>query len=334
MFAVDPTKAAIYAVEGSAGPVGVTVLRAGEMRLPEGTVQDGAVRNQAAFIRTLQKLRAARHIRSNDMTLSVGSGAVLSRRLELPAARPRELGQMVVNEMIQVVGEASDFVYEYARNDEPGRDKTQPVTVWAYAMPRAMVDTYYSVFRNGHFKPVALDIHANCIEKLVTGAAVNGQGWGDQSVLFIQIENEGLEIHLFSEGRRVFSRFSPVSAEELLSSLQQLRGEREPAVPDELDIAAAASDRNPLLAEIVHRYVGRLADEIGKMSQFQLRRNSLNPVGHAYLYGGLARISGIGPALAQSTGIPAETVQAISGVKMAQAPVAPYLNAIGALIRL
>lgn len=334
MIAVDLNGAGICAVEGRAGKNGVNVVRAEEVALPGGTEENGNILNEVAFAMALQKLRVNMGFRSRTVAMTIGSSAVLSRKLELPTARPREFGRMVANEMMQVVGDAADFVYEYALSGEqPGGG--QSVSVWAYAMPNSMADSYYNIFRNLRYRPAALDIHGNCMEKLLAGSQVNGADIHAKPVLFVQIEADGLEIHLFSKGRREFSHITPVSAEKLLVALGSFAtgaDQKSRSLP-EYDLGADSVRKDAVVTEISHRYVGSIADEIVKMVQFQLRRNSLDPVAQIFLYGRLSQIKGIEQALSAVTGIRTDVVRSVSRVH-AKMPVAPYLNAIGALIRL
>ncbi len=57
-FSVDVSDQFLYAVEGNVSGGIVTVVNSGEMRLPEGTVEDGIVKNHAAFVMALNKLHA------------------------------------------------------------------------------------------------------------------------------------------------------------------------------------------------------------------------------------------------------------------------------------
>lgn len=334
-FSVDVSDQFLYAVEGNVSGGIVTVVNSGEMRLPEGTVEDGIVKNHAAFVMALNKLHALKNFRSTSMVMTINSSFILSRRLELPPARPRELSLMVRNEMLQVVNDTTEFVYEYSLASDEVKTKSSISSVWAYAISKETVDEYYSIFRNVRFKPVALDIHANSVEKLFLGAKINDTDIGGKSTLFVGIEHDAAEIHLFSERQRAFSRLAPVSSEEFRLVVENAGlGNTESHSLSGLDITADKIRLDSILSGAAHQYVNQLAEELQKMNQFQLRRNSANPISYVYLYGSLSKIKGLEDALSLTTGLPVQTVRSISKVKAGDIDVAGYANAIGALIRL
>ncbi|ADU26370.1 pilus assembly protein PilM [Ethanoligenens harbinense] len=335
LFSVDVSSQFLYAVEGNANGGTVTVVNSGKMRLPEGTVEDGIVRNHAAFVMALSKLHALKNFRSTNMVMTISSSSILSRRLELPPAKPRELTLMVRNELQQVVSDTTDFVYEYSLTGDDAKAKSSINNVWAYAIPKETVDEYYSIFRSVRFKPVALDTHANSVEKLFLGENINGTAVGGKSALFVGIEHDTAEIHLFSEGQRAFSRLAPVSSEEFRLVVENAGlGNTESHSLSGLDITADEIRLDSILSGAARQYVGQLAEELQKMNQFQLRRNSANPVACVYLYGSLSEIKGLEDALGTTTGLPVQTVRSVSKVKAGDINIAEYANAIGALIRL
>ncbi len=269
------------------------------------------------------------------MVMTISSSSILSRRLELPPAKPRELTLMVRNEMQQVVGDTTEFVYEYSLAGDDVKAKSPINSVWAYAIPKETVDEYYSIFRNVRFKPVALDTHANSVEKLFLGADINGTAFGGKSALFVDIEHDTAEIHLFSEGQRAFSRLAPISSEEFRLVVENAGlGNTESHSLSGLDITADEIRLDSILNSAAHQYINQLVEELQKMNQFQLRRNSANPVAYIYLYGSLSEIRGLEDALSTAMGLPVQTVRSVSRVKAGDINTAVYTNAIGALIRL
>jgi type IV pilus assembly protein PilM len=104
---------------------------------------------------------------------------------------------------------------------------------------------------------------------------------------------------------------------------------------DVLDISPEALAKDSILADAAHLYTGRLAEELLKMVQFQMMRNSLMAVNCVYIFGSFSSVKGLADNLSQSLACPVETIESISKVKIdANARLAKYINAIGALIRL
>lgn len=239
---------------------------------------------------------------------------------------------MARNEMLQIVGNAEDYVYDCSSIAEGVQSDI--CVVWAYAVPQDMVEGYLQALSGAGFKPMALDVHANSIEKLFLHASVNG-GIPGRALLFVELEEVGLDIHLFAGGERAFSRFSPVSASELGILLKNAGLYTQENAPlGGVNLADKAIDNDSILCDATQRYFASLAEELRKIIQFQQRRNASDPVSGIYIYGGLAHVNGMDVGLGEALGLPVEVVKTVSNVN-APAGFAPanYINALGALIR-
>ena len=358
LISIDICSNMVYIVEGSVSNGIVDIHKCDAVDLPPGTVDDGDIKNHAALVMTISKLLSARSYKSSTAVLTFTSNSVLSRRLELPPAKPREISSMVHNQMVQSVNDPTDYVFEYSYANAT-QEKDKPMGVWAYALEKNFVDKYYSVFKGLKCRPAALDIHCNCVEKLLLGSKVNGSSLNDKSVLLVDIEREFVEIHLLCGGERAFSRISPVSVSEFLLIAENLgysnfkSGKTTPGDSgvisqagengtkseinafDTLDISPEELQKDSILAETTRKYTGRLVDELLKMVQFQLRRDSSSPISCVYTYGNFSGIKGLSANISTALACPVEIITAISTVKIgAHVFFAKYINAIGALIRL
>ncbi len=357
LLSIDICSDIVYLAEGSVTNGIVSISKCDEAKLPVGTVEDGDIKNHTALVTTISKLLTARSYKAGSAVLTFTSSSVFSRRLDLPNAKPREISAMVQNQMVQSVNDPTEYVFEYSYSDSTlTKDKT--VGVWAYALDKDFVEKYFAVFKGLKFRPAALDIHCNCIEKLLLGANVNGCDLKGNSVLLVDIEHEFVEIHLLSGGERAFSRISPVSVSEFLmiaenlgygsitasdessgnyeafTKSEQKESNSNDTAANALDISPEALLNDSILADAAHQYTGRLADELQKMVQFQLRRDSSSPVSLVYVYGTFSGLKGLCANLSPSLTCPVETINNISNVKIkANVKLAKYINAIGALIR-
>lgn len=345
LVSIDVTDQALYlaagtvdagaADAGAAGAATVKVAKLASLGLPESAVRDGIVKDPGAVAAGLRRLLDAQQIRSGPAVCTIAGGALLARRLELPASKPRELALMVRSEMLRMAGTGGDYVYEYASVREKAAPGVGTVSVWAYALPRQAVDEYRALLKGQRLKPLALDAHQNSIEKLLAGREINGRAVGRRSALFAGVEETGLEVHLFSDGQRAFSRSAPVSA----AGLPKIAAGAGP-FPDSadfwkgLDFTPGRAAGGPLFAEALRGYLGGIAEELRRMIRFQLRRDAANPVSAIFLYGAVPQAKGLDAALSSALGVPAETIRSMAGVEAGGRDILQYLNAIGALIRL
>lgn len=333
LLATDIGSGNIYFVEGAYKAGMIEIVRNAEARLLPGTVVDGSIKNYASVIMLINKLLVTGRFNSSSSVITFNSSSLLSRRLELPMSKPRELAAMVKTEMVQMANETSEIVVEYSIIKEVAQ-RTPYVNIWAYAINKDLVDEYYSLYKNLRLKPISLEVHPNSVEKLFTDSEINGEDLNEKSVLFGDIGASTIEIHLFSDNERAFSRITPLKASEfeaMLSNMSYNKGEN---AFETLDVTPAVLKEDNTLAEIVGQYFNHMADEFQKMIQFQLRRDSLDPVTKIYLYGGMSNINGIAEYVTSLLGIEVQVISSVSKVKCSsKVKIANYINAIGALIR-
>lgn len=365
LISIDISGDVVYITEGTATPTAIEAHKCDEARLPEGTIQDGDIKNHASLVMTITKLLNSHSYKSTSAVITFTSEALISRKLSLPPGKPSETSAMVRSQMMQAVSDAGDYVFEYSYAS-PVQQKNKACDVWAYGLDKAIVEKYYDVLKSIHLRPVALDIHANCIEKLIYGNRINNAVVTGRSTLFVDIERNYIEIHLFNGYERAFSRVSPVSASEFLLVASNL-GYGRPAVnqsvlarrllllsPDggkkenvtsmnynTIDISPEFLEKDTILAEAAQKYTSHVADELMKMVQFQMMRNSSMPVGCVYIYGGFSVVKGLDQQLSQLLNCQVEVIRSLSKVKidtgarlLPNANIEKYINAIGALIRL
>jgi type IV pilus assembly protein PilM len=287
LLAIDIGSSNIYFVEGAYKSGIIEIVNTAESKLLPNTVVDGSVKDYASMVMLINKLLNTRNFKATSSVITFNSSSLLSRRLELPMSKPRELAAMVKNEMIQMANESGEIAVEYSIIKEV-LQKNPYVNIWAYAINKDLVDEYYTLYRNLRLKPMALDVHPNSVEKLFTDAQVNGTNLKEKSVLFGDIGANTIEIHLFSDNERAFSRITPLQASEFESMLSNMGYKKGENALETLDITPSKLKEDNILADIVGQYFNRMADEFQKMIQFQLRRDSLHPVTHIYLYGGMS----------------------------------------------
>lgn len=358
LISIDVSGEMLYLVEGNAGANSVSVHKCSEARLPEGTIENGVIKNHAGLVSAITKLINTHNYRSPSAVATFTSSSVILRKISVPPGKPNEIASMVRNQMAQAFGESADYVFEYTfASAAPPKDKV--CDVWVYAVEKDTVDKFYSIFKSLKLRPVALDIHSNCVEKLLFGSRVNGVSLEGRSTLFVDIERDYIEVHLFSGYERGFSRIAPVSAKEFLrvassrgygmhddnmSLIERRLFALSPSGTinrmsmisyDALDVTADTLAKDSVLAEAANTYIGEISDELVKMVQFQMMRDSSMPVSCIYIYGSFSEVRGLAGSLSQALSCPVERISSVSKVNAGRSVhVGKYINALGALIRI
>ncbi len=237
---------------------------------------------------------------------------------------------------------ASPAANQVAGPDKPearSDDQAPKLHIRASALQTDCVSAYHKLLRVCKLKPIALDIHPNSLAKLLRRRAVNDRPLRDgYNVMFLDIGAVTSTVYVYNSGEIVLSRIFPVGGSEIERTIANIN---EGKPPDQVfdiknvDLTPGQFSNDDLLARPVRGLVASLSDGIQRIQQFLSGRSQGGRVELIYIYGRTATIKGLAELLTDTVNVPVELVKAISHIHIpSKAPLAPFMNAIGALIRL
>lgn len=332
MLAIDIGSKKVCVVEGFCRGSGVTVTDWGEREYKTEAVVNGELRDPSTVSFLIHEITETHKMKSKKAVISVNSSEIISRDFKLPQVKLAELTVIVGSEMGRVVGSDSGYVTDFVIQDvtEDGY-----YSVMAYALPRSMVEGYYMLLRELRLTPVALDVHANAIEKLLTGAAVNGIPQGEGNTIIADIGYSRIVFHGFTGGVCRFSRTEISPVQEFVREMESIsRSEMTLDRMQQLDLSPDYEHESTLTADTCRYFISRLSDEIQRYSQYLMINSSEKSVGQVYLCGGVASVKGLSTALSHALKIAAEPLSSVSRVSLPKGcSLSKVCNAVGALIR-
>ncbi|HEX2937769.1 MAG TPA: hypothetical protein VHO66_02515, partial [Ruminiclostridium sp.] len=127
----------------------------------------------------------------------------------------------------------------------------------------------------------------------------------------------------------------PDAAEDNMLTETKLKSPLESISYEMIDVSPDMLKLDSILENTAKQYTNKINDELSKMIQFQLMRNSAVPVSRIYIYGGLSGIRGLDANISQLLSYPVDIIQSVSKVKSnPNVQISKYLNAIGSIIRI
>ncbi|MEA1929508.1 MAG: pilus assembly protein PilM [Patescibacteria group bacterium] len=137
----------------------------GEQAIPVGIVESGQIKNQAALIAELQKLR--QNLRERYLRVSLPEENAFILRLSLPYMNTKELRSSIglqLSQHVPLQPENAVFDYEILRwAQEPGEHFELSVTVF----PKVLLMGYHQVLTAAGFTPLAYEVEAQAIARSV-----------------------------------------------------------------------------------------------------------------------------------------------------------------------
>nr|MBA3364055.1 pilus assembly protein PilM [Actinomycetota bacterium] len=184
---LDVGSTAVRAAElGEGSPP--TVIRAAQVPIPVGAVENGEVRDVEAVSEALRELWSSRHsgFKSRKVWMGVGNQRVVVREIALPTMPEKELRQSLgfqVQEFIPMP--VDDAVLDYHLIEETEIEGRQMLRLLLVAAQKAMVDTLIAAATGAKLEPVGLDLIPFALVRAVgaTGAGMELETSGGEAVV-------------------------------------------------------------------------------------------------------------------------------------------------------
>lgn len=133
---------------------------------PDGCVENGYIRNSTELMLFLRGIVGRHGLTKQNCYVTVRSSDIMAKEINVPAIKGGKLKKVIQNEISNVFGNTTDYYVDYAITDTVVIDYKNIHRVLAYAVPKDLVFAYYELLTTVGLKPMAFDVHRNCIYKL------------------------------------------------------------------------------------------------------------------------------------------------------------------------
>jgi type IV pilus assembly protein PilM len=193
-----------------------TVVRAAQVPLPAGAVENGEVREVEAVSEGLRELWTRGGFKSRKVWMGVGNQRVVVREIALPAMPEKELRQSLgfqVQEFIPMP--VDEAVLDYHLIEEIEVDGRQMLRLLLVAAQKAMVDTLVTSATNAKLEPMGLDLVPFAMVRAVgaTGAGMELERSGGEAVVDVGAHVTNIVVHAAGETR--FVRILPSGGRDI-----------------------------------------------------------------------------------------------------------------------
>ena len=349
-------------VEGNVKKDGLEILQAAVAELPADHDAGDKTLVAPYTAGAVSEIIRSAGFKTKQAVVTANINHMMIRDFVLPDGNPKQLEGMVRNEMINNYSAANTDVIQFIKRPiqtEAGGEpapaaetkkrlsfksgKTGGQTgIRAISIKKDIVDSYYQLLQGLKLTPVAMDFHANAVEKLVSAnISLNDTNMKDKAYLLVDFGSSGTLVHAVAESRVFISRYIPLG----LFDLDKTIADRE--FFSETEAKALRKEKMDLLAEdetdvglmkAARDFLHQWNEEIQKVAKFFVNRQGLGEIECLYLYGAGSVIRGLPEYLSAASGVSAYRLESLSGVSFKntedQRRLSHCLNAIGALIRL
>ena len=337
-IAIDIGTRAMHLVQGQASKNAVSIKQAFIEPTPSGLVQDGIIREFGGLEMALKTMLAKHRVHERNCILTINGSQIYSRELDVPNSKPKVLDDIVAFEVQSSMSATKEMAVEYTLSKQRVPDKPELLHIRASAMQVDYINDYNKLLRNCGLNPVALDIHPNALCKLLSNTTINDKPQHEgASVMYLDMGAVTTTAYIITNGEITYTRIIPsggIDIERFVTN-HNADAPRESQIDiEKLDLSLPSLRNDESLGNAVRPLVSTVNDGIQRIQQFLSGRMMNGRVEMIYLYGRVATYIGLEKTLGEAFSVPTEMIRKIGKVNMsANLPIAPYVNALGAMIR-
>lgn len=337
-IAIDIGTRALHLVQGQASKSAISIKQAFIEPIPSGLMQDGIIREFGGLEMALKTMLAKHRIHDRNCIVTINGSQIYTRELDVPNSKSKVMDDIVAFEVQSSMSATKEVAVEYILSKQKVPDKPELLHIRASAMQMDYVNDYNKLLRNCGLTPVALDIHPNALCKLLANTTINDKPQHEgASVMYLDMGAVTTTAYIFTNGEITYTRIIPsggIDIERFVIN-QNTDAPREGQIDiEKLDLSLPSLRNDESLGNAVRPLVSTVNDGIQRIQQFLSGRMLNGRVERIFLYGRVATYVGFEKTLGEAFGTSTETIQKIGKVNMpANQPIAPYVNALGAMIR-
>ena len=305
---LDIGSTAVRAAEVSVGGGQASVLRAAQVKVAEGAVENGEVRQPEAVAEALRELWAVGKFKSKQVVMGVGNQRVVVREIGLPWLPEKELRDSLgfqVQEFIPM--SVDEVVLDFDTLGEFEQEGRRMIRILLVAAQRVMVDAVVAAADGAKLEPVGLDLVPFALVRAV-GASDVGMDLeeaGDEAVIDVGSHVTNICVH--ARGITRFVRILPSGGRDVTLAIARTLGV-EDEVAERLKKAEDVAGAPPL--EEVRRTAlsraGSFVDEIRSSLEFYTAQAQGARIGRVLITGGGSKLEGLLDLLAERIPVPVE----------------------------
>jgi type IV pilus assembly protein PilM len=294
-----------------------SVVRAAQVPLPAGAVENSEVRDVAAVSEALRELWTRGGFKSRKVWMGVGNQRVVVREIALPAMPEKELRQSLgfqVQEFIPMP--VDEAVLDYHLIEELEIEGRPMLRLLLVAAQKAMVDTLVAAATGAKVEPIGLDLVPFALVRAVgaTGAGMELETTGGEAVVDVGAHVTNIVVHAAGETR--FVRIVPSGGRDITVAIARgLSVDDEVAERLKRGEMVEGSDATPRQAlDIAMQRATQFVDEIRSSLEFYTAQTQGARIERLLISGGGSKLEGFIDILRQRIPVTVEPGRVFSRV--------------------
>jgi type IV pilus assembly protein PilM len=315
LVGLDVGTSAVRAARVGTSRGGSSLIKFGQIPLPEGAVVDGQIQDRDVVAETIERLWKRSKIGSDKVVIGLANHRVVVRQVELPYLTEKELRESIrfqAADHVPMPADEAEFDFEIL-DERTSADGERRMNVVLVAAATDMVEEFVQTIQSAGLDVVGVDLSPFAMARAVSPEA-RGEfgGLGAQAIVDVGAGVTDIIIHVGGEPR--FVRILLVGGNSITNALSRdlnLTIDEAEALKFDLsggvDVSAAY--------DIVAREVDFLVEEIRGSIDYYTTREKGEPVQSVLLTGGASLSQGLLQKLQLALGAKVQFATPLEGIK-------------------
>ena len=305
---LDIGSTAVRAAELSVTGGQVSVLRAAQVKVADGAVQNGEVRQPEAVADALRELWSVGKFKSRQVVMGVGNQRVVVREIGLPWLPEKELRDSLgfqVQEFIPM--SVDEVVLDFDTLGEFEQEGRRMIRILLVAAQRVMVDAVVAAAEGAKLEPVGLDLVPFALVRAVgaSDAGMDLDQAGDEAVVDVGAHVTNICVH--ARGITRFVRILPSGGRDVTLAIARALGVEDEVAErlkkgEDLEAAPPREEVNRAALARASSFV----DEIRSSLEFYTAQAQGSRIGRVLVTGGGSKLEGLLDLLVERIPVPVE----------------------------
>jgi len=304
LFGLDISSSSVKMLElVDGGKGGYRVERYAIEPLPRDCVVDGNINNLEAVTESVKRAHNRMGTRTKHVAMAVPSGAVISKKIIVPAAlREEELEVQVESEANQYIPFALEEVNLDFQILGPSATNPDEQEVLIAATRKEKVEDRVAVADSAGLKALVMDVESFAQQSalMLVVQALPGGG-KDQNVAVVDVGANVMNVAVLRNDQSVYTREQAFGGNQLTQDIVSRYG----MTPEEAENAKRSGGLpDDFESEVMKPFMENLSMEVQRALQFFFTSTQYHAVDHILLAGGSAVIPGLDEVVHTRTQVP------------------------------
>ena len=315
MLTIDIGSKNIKIIYAEPSPKNVSVKSQILLETPENAVVNGLVADFDSIVEAIRDTLEEYEVREKRASIVINSPEIIIREIKLPKTNPKNLDMIVYNEVESFLRDDNYKVEYFLQYQEDGI-----VRAYTFGIPTRISESYKKMLLQIGLTPVALDVGANAIRKLVSWGNMIKQPGDQRMDVIADIGYNFINFNIFEKKLLVYSRCVRIDADDSIKKhVDTLRDKTKRELELDVDFTT---------------YLSAVGDEIQRVLQFLISSDFRVKETKLYICGGTANFDGIRELLHDYLSTDVHLVESRRSPAFRDESLKEFINALGAQIRL